>query len=926
MLITTDASVFEIKPKEVIAPTSRDDLVETIRKLLTEKQSFTMRAGGTSIGGQAIGKGVLVDISKHLNNVIDFSEEKKEVRVEPGVIQDDLNDFLRPSDLKFAPDTSTSNRAMIAGMIGNNSCGSYSVFYGTTRDHVKSVEVILSDGSLVVFEELSQSELVKKMELKTLEGNIYRFVINLLTENQTEILDAYPDGSIIRRNTGYALDELIRKHQPFNANGKDFNLSPLICGSEGTLGVIISAKLKLVELPKYKGLMVPHFDSDKTALNLVEKLLDFNPSAIEYIDKPTLEASKSNIQQEQNRIWINGNPESVLIIEFFSETQEKLNTNMSVCRQWLLSNKAYHVEIVDEKDQYKVWEIRKAGLGLLMGRVGAKKAIAVIEDAVVPLKHLYKYCQKVKVLMQSYGINAVYYGHASVGLIHIRPELDLSDVDDRRIMLDIAKDVSKIVKKYKGSLSGEHGDGRIRAPFLKEQFGQKVYQYLVDLKNIFDPDNLLNPNVIISNQEITTNLREVSQPINNLPTGFNWSDDISFFYATEKCNGAGACRKSIGRDTMCPSYKATRDEQFSTRGRANLLRRALNSDNPREELQSEELKEALDLCLSCKACKKECPASVDMARLKSEYLYQTQTQQDQLRLKYVRNLGRILKFGSTMPRIYNLIQNTKLFNKVVRVDRKMPLLQQETLSSWWKENKPKNNNHNITVWVASDLFTEYYDVEIGKDLLLFLKSCDVNIELISFKHSIIAMISQGLLSEAKNALNELQSSLRIVSENDYIVGIEPSEVLVWRDEAKSLMDDDPVHVLLFEELVLELKKRNLLPKLKALDSKVWVHTHCHQKSLTRDDIVSQSIELIPEINVELINSGCCGIAGDFGYKFSEISEIIAHQSLDFFIKKVKKNDILIATGTSCRKQISDIFSINSMHLPQLFFRALTSKE
>jgi FAD/FMN-containing dehydrogenase/Fe-S oxidoreductase len=813
---------------------------------------------------------------------------------------------------------------MIGGMIGNNSCGSYSVFYGTTRDHVKSVEVILSDGSLVVFEELNQLELRQKVKLKTLEGDIYRFIINLLSENQTEILDAFPDESLIRRNTGYALDELIRKHLPFNANGKKFNLASLICGSEGTLGVIVNAKLNLVDLPNYRGLLVAHFSSDQASLNLVERLLDFHPSAVEYIDKPTLEASKGNIQQAQNRVWIYGDPEAVLIVEFFSDTQERLDSNLSNCQKWLLFNNAYHVGLINEEDYNKVWEVRKAGLGLLMGRVGAKKAIAVIEDAVVPLKYLYQYYQKIKALMQSYGIKAVYYGHASVGLIHIRPELDLSDSDDRRKMVDIAKDVSKIVKTYKGSLSGEHGDGRIRAPFLKDQFGQKVYQYLVDLKRIFDPNNLLNPGVIIGDQDILTDLRDVSQPKKDLSVGFNWSDDVSFFYAAEKCSGAGACRKSIGKGVMCPSYKATRDEQFSTRGRANLLRRALHSDNPKQELRNEELKEALDLCLGCKACKKECPASVDMSRLKSEYLFQTQSTQDQLRLWYVRNLGKILKFGSNMPGIFNFLQNNTIVKKVTGIERSMPILRKESLNSWCKENKPLREDYDITVWVVCDLFTQFYDIEIGKDLMTFLRACNVNVNLVPCDHSIVAMISQGLLVEAKNALKTLQSELEIASENDFIVGIEPSEVLVWRDEAKSLIKGDLPKVLLFEELLLELKSQNLLPKLSALYSKVWVHTHCHQKALTNSDNMSQSLKLIPGIEVEILNSGCCGMAGDFGYKHSKISEVIAHQSLDDLMSRVKKNDILIATGTSCRKQISDIFSTKSIHLSQIFVQTLTN--
>ena len=727
MLISTDASIFEIEPKEVVYPNSRDDLVKTIRQLLFKNQHFTMRAGGTSIGGQAIGSGVLVDISKHLTKIINFSEEDREVIVEPGVIQDDLNNFLKPYNLKFAPDTSTSNRAMIGGMIGNNSCGAYSVFYGTTREHVKSVEVVLSDGSLVEFKELNEVELDKKLTLKTLEGDIYRFIINLLNKNKQQILDAFPDESLIRRNTGYALDELIRKYLLDNIKGKKFSLVPLICGSEGTLGVIVNATLNLVDLPKHKGLMVAHFSSDEDSLILVERLLDLQPSAVEYIDKPTLDASKSNALQKKNRVWINKDPQSVLIIEFFSNTKKELNEKLVSCRKWLLSNNAYHVGIVNSEDYPKVWEVRKAGLGLLMGKVGAKKAIAIIEDVAVPLKFLYSYYQEIKTLMQFYDVEAVYYGHASAGLIHVRPLLDLSSSIDREKAKNISLKVSKIVKKYRGSLSGEHGDGRVRAPYLEEQFGQKVYQYLVNLKNIFDPNNLFNPGSIILDANKAANLREVGTPKITLITKFDWKQDISFTYAAEKCNGAGACRKSTS-GVMCPSYRATREENFSTRGRANLLRKALYSKDPIKELKNHELTEALDLCLSCKACKSECPASVDMSKLKSEYLYQIKSK-NPLQNWHIKYFGSLLKVASKFPKFFNYIQDSTIAKSITGMKKSLPHISSESLDIWWDKNK-KNNSHKITVYVVCDPYTQYYDMQIGKSFLMFLQACNVNINVI----------------------------------------------------------------------------------------------------------------------------------------------------------------------------------------------------
>jgi FAD/FMN-containing dehydrogenase/Fe-S oxidoreductase len=920
MLNTTDASIFEIEPKQVVYPKNCNDLIKVIRKLLLSKQSFTMRAGGTSIGGQAIGEGVIVDISKNLTNIVDFQEDKKKIIVEPGVIQDDLNLFLQPYNLKFAPDTSTSSRAMIGGMIGNNSCGAYSIYYGTTRNHVKSLEVVLSDGSLVEFKELTKKELDNKLSLQTLEGDIYRFVIDLLGNNRKEILNAFPDEKLIRRNTGYALDELIREQQSFNSNGKSFNLSSLICGSEGTLGVVVSATLNLVNLPKHKKLIVAHFSSDEQSLNLVKDLVKLNPSAIEYIDKPTLDASKNNSEQQKNRVWIDGDPKSVLIIEFFSPSLKDLDSRIAKCQAMLLSNGAYSAKLINKKDASKVWEVRKAGLGLLMGKVGPKKAVAVIEDAAVPVDKLHSYYHEVKALMQSYDVDAVYYGHASVGLIHIRPILDLSKKRDQKIMQSIAKEVSRIVKKYHGSLSGEHGDGRVRAPFLKEQFGKVVYQYFVDLKHTFDPNNLFNPGVILSDKSILENLRPVVSR-QELTTAFDWKDNLSFYHAAEKCNGAGVCRKSTG-GIMCPSYRATRNEEFSTRGRANLLRKALSSEDPAKSLENSELKEALDLCLSCKACKNECPANIDMAKLKSEYLFQIKSVGSYVKSWHIKNLGNILKIGSKSPDVFNFLQSSFISRKLIGFERQPPLLQKKSLSDWWGGCKSNDESYSTTVWVIADIFTQYYDVDIGQDALNLLKKCKVNIQVIFPENSIVAMISHGLLNEAKNELRVLYSQLNKVAKNDFIVGIEPSEVLVWRDEAKSLISEELPNVLLFEELLLELDLLGVLPKFNPLDYKVWVYEHCHQKSLAETSNLTQALVLIPGIKVEIINSGCCGMAGDFGYKHLEISEKIAHNSLDDYIPRITNQDVLIATGTSCRKQVLDVFATQSQHLPQLFAESI----
>ncbi|BBN60153.1 oxidoreductase [Hydrogenovibrio marinus] len=882
-----------------------------------------MRAGGTSLGGQAIGSEVLIDVSKHLTQILDYRPERKEVVVEPGVIQDDLNAYVKANGLRFAPDTSTSNRAMIGGMIGNNSCGSYSVYYGTTREHVKSVEVILSDGSEVIFEDLTTEELAHKQTLDTLEGHLYRGVMSMLEEHGDTILENFPDASIKRRNTGYALDELYRHHQPFNPHGKPFNLTPLICGSEGTLAVVKSARLGLVEAPKHRQLICAHYHSVREAMQVVPEFLQFHPAAIELIDRPTLEGTKDNKALQPNRFWIQDDPAAVLVVELFDDCLDSLNARLRICQAWLAEKGSYATPIIDAADSDKVWSIRKAGLGLLMGKITRQKAVAVIEDAAVPVAKLPDYYHDVEQMMAELGVGCIYYGHASVGLIHIRPELDLATEKGRQLFEEIAKRNSKLVKSYRGAISGEHGDGRIRAPFIKEQVGETVYQCLVNLKRLFDPQNLLNPGVIIGDMPITQNLRAARQPQATLTTGFDWSNDLSLMDAVEKCNGAAACRKSTG--TMCPSYQATREENYSTRGRSNLLRFALTEPNPQTALSNAELQDALEMCLGCKACHSECPANVDMARLKAEVLYQTgKMSLSRLALKYY---GFLMRVGSVFPRIYNQVQNLGWVKRLMNVDsrRALPTLSNLELSRWWQTTDNASKDNCQRVWLLCDLYSRYQESEVGQAAILTLHKLGCDVQPIFLEASPRALISQGLLDGARKALLDINRQLSAVQENDWIVGIEPSEVLVWRDEAQALMkaETQTWQILLFEEAVLKLAEKGELP-FQALTRKVKVHTHCHQKSLAKEADVAKALSLIPALEVERIASGCCGMSGEFGYRHYDVSKKIAEQSL---LPAIEEGDALIvATGTSCRHQLDDFSSKQGLHSAQVFLQALQDIE
>lgn len=927
-MISTDASVYEIFPEDFIYPKDTATLQARVQAALKARQPITMRAGGTSLGGQAIGSGVLIDISKHLTHILDYRPELKEVDVEPGVIQDDLNDFIKQDNLRFAPDTSTSNRAMIGGMIGNNSCGSYSVYYGTTRDHVKSVEVILADGNLVKFEDLNAEALHEKLSQQTLEGSIYRTVIEMLETHGSAIVEAFPDQSIVRRTTGYALDVLYRQYQPFNPDGKPFNLTPLICGSEGTLGVITKATLKLVDLPKHRQLFCAHFDSILTAMEVVPQYLAFKPAAIELIDKATLDGTKNNSAQTQNRFWVEQDPQAVLVVELFDEEAEALQKRLKNDQAWMLKQGAYACPIIETKDSGKVWNLRKAGLGLLMGKPTRQKAVAVIEDAAVPVVDLPAFYQDTQALMAELGIGCVYYGHASVGLIHVRPEIDLATDEGKQLFQTVAERSAALVKKYRGAISGEHGDGRIRAPFIRQQLGDAVYQHLVTLKRTFDPQNLFNPGVIIGNAPITENLRANRQPIQLLNAGYDWTRDLSLMDAVEKCNGAGACRKSAGNGVMCPSYQATREENYSTRGRSNLLRRALTEPNPLTALKQPELQDALSLCLGCKACKSECPASVDMARLKSEVLYQVNDFSfSRLSIQFY---GRIMKMGAMLPSLYNGVQNLGVVKRLMGVDsrRTLPQLAKQSAAKWLAgQPAPKASSENTkTVWLLLDLYVQYQEPNIAQAAIQSLQALGLKVKPILLGSSPRALLSQGLLNEAKTALTQIQQQLAQVSADDFIVGIEPSDTLVWRDEAIDLVTENDQawsfsSVLLFEELILQLNQTQAL-NFQPLRKTAWLHVHCHQKSLAKPDDVAKALQLIPELRVNTIQSGCCGMSGEFGYKNYDISHKIASQTLLPTLKKAEQQDLVVATGTSCRHQIEDFAEKQGLHPAEIFWMAL----
>lgn len=855
------------------------------------------RGAGTSLGGQAIGKGVILDF-RHCNRILGFDALTNRVRVKPGVIQDDLNDYLNPFGRRFAPDTSTSNRATIGGMIGNNSCGMYSCFWGTTREHVHGIKAQLSDGSVVWFEPLDAQKLAEKCAKQDLEGHIYRTVLKLVDKHREAILQAYPHPSVTRRNTGYALDVLAREYQPFNPQGKPFSLVPLLCGSEGTLAIFLEAELDTVPLPQKRDLLCAQFAELDHAFAVIAPFMEaFRPAAVELLDKATLQAANNNPEQAANRFWLEGLPEAVLAIELFDTAAEAI----SEIQQWLFAAGAYAVPHLTGPDIQAVWALRKAGLGLLMGERSRKKAVAVVEDAAIPLPVLGDYYHDMRRWFERHGVEAVFYGHASVGVIHIRPKLDLSQLEDKRLFEQVAHYSAERVKHYRGALSGEHGDGRIRAPFLPDFFGEEVYQLNVAVKKAFDPDYRLNPGVIIGDVPITQNLRADLQPQVEVDTGLDWSENLSLFDAVSQCNGAGACLKSPGRGVMCPSYQALREEFSVTRGRANLLREALADKAPEKALQDPALKQAMESCLACKACKTECPASVDMAALKAEWRYQTNHLRKGERVT-LRLLPYAMQLARAWPGLANRLQKHAWLKHPLNLHASAHLPRLNPV----KVRETAQKQPEVVIWL--DFITQAYQNPAYKALEAILEKLGISAVVKKGVDPLRLWLSNGLLDEARQSMQKTAASL--AAYDLPMIGLEPSEVLLWQDEAKKLGIKNPPQIQLAEAWLAEqLQPEQFTPQHRT----AWVHVHCHQKSARKQQDTVRLLEKIPGLTVKQLNTGCCGMAGDYGYKYPHWSRKVAETTFLPHLETVGSEDWLIASGFSCQHQVQLMTLLTPLH-------------
>ena len=951
-LYATDASVYRKIPLAVAYPKSIRGIKQLITFAETNNTSLIPRTAGTSLAGQCVGDGIVVDVSKYFTEIISLDVKNKTVVVQPGVIRDELNEYLEPFGLFFAPNTSTSNRCMIGGMVGNNSCGTTSIQYGVTRDKVVKMKTILSDGEEVVFEPLSKREFFDKTFLNSLEGEIYKNLFNELSSPlvQEEIINQFPKPEIHRRNTGYAVDSLL-KTSIFGDFEEKINICDLLCGSEGTLAFTTEITLKLDALPPKHTLMVAsHYNSLEDCLNDVVVSMQHTLYTCEMMDDTILERTQHNKTYLPYRFFVQGNPKAILLLELKSDSKENLSQQTNALLESLKhSNYSYHNPILSGDEIEMALELRKAGLGLLGNIVGDNKAVACIEDTAVALEDLPNYIKEFTALMDRYGQQAVYYAHAGAGELHLRPILNLKEEKDVEYFRKITTDVAKLCKKYGGSFSGEHGDGIVRAEFIPLMIGDKNYQLLKRIKSIFDPQNIFNPGKIVYPFKMDEALRyKVGRAEPEIPTLMDFSSYQGILRLAENCNGSGDCRKTENAaGAMCPSYHATRNEKDTTRARANMLREVLTNNKAVNKFDSKELKEVMDLCISCKACASECPSNVDISTAKAEFLYQyNKVNGVSFSNKLFAKSTGLNRKASKFPKLANwFFTNTFTSNIIkniggVHPSRSLPKVALKSFSRRLKDSDMGKSESvkNIKqmfpkVILFIDEFSNYLDAEIAMDSLQLLLGLGYEVTVVDHLDSGRALISKGFLKEAKKEVTKNIAFLKgKISEASLLVGIEPSAILSFRDEYLRLADDKTAaefisnYTYLIEEFIaIEIENGNITSDQFTSEEKhLKIHSHCHQKSLSNQKVTFDIMNLPRNYKPTIITSGCCGMAGSFGYEKEHynISMTIGELKLFPAIRKTSKDCDIVANGTSCRHQIMDGTGRAALHPISILNHAL----
>jgi FAD/FMN-containing dehydrogenase/Fe-S oxidoreductase len=929
-LYSTDASVYQIEPLGVVVVKSREDILRTVSACRRHRCPLTMRGGGTSQAGQAIGSGVIVDTSKYFNRVLEINAEEQWARVEPGIVLDELNAALSGDGLRFAPDISTASRATIGGMMANNSSGARSVLYGKTIDHVLEQHVVLSDGSLAHFRMLSPSELEAACAGTTLEAQAYREVRRTALACAGEIERRYP--KVLRRVGGYNLDAF--------CSGQPFNMAKMMVGSEGTLGVVVEAKLRLVPLPKAKAVLTIQFDDLLEALEATPAILAHHPSAVEVMDGFILGHTKQSAALERlRRTFIEGEPAALLCVELYDDTPHHLVPRLDALERDLVARGfgyRYH-RALDPAAQNAIWSVREAALGLSMAMKGDAKSLSFVEDTAVAPERLRDYIERFLEIVRRHGTRAGVYAHASVGCLHVRPVVNLKTEAGVHQFEAIAMEVSDLVLQYGGALSGEHGDGLLRSPFMEKMFGPALYDAFRHIKRTFDPDGMFNPGKIVDAPPLTGNLRygpsyHAAQPV----TFFDYGDPGGLPGAVEMCSGLGACRKTLG-GTMCPSYMATREEAHSTRGRANVLRLAIAGRLGEAGLADEGVRTVLDLCLECRACKSECPVGVDVARFKSEFLSAYWRRHGTpLRARVLGNVDALARWGSRFAPVSNVMARSApvrwLNERVLGIDRRrtLPAWTSETFARRFAASRgghERSGDRIVTLF--NDTFTNYYNPSIGVAGLEVIERLGYDVTLAPNACCGRPMISQGLLERARRQAAVNADRLYPLAEQQRpILFFEPSCLSAIREDVPALLRGDAQRralqvaerSMLFEEwLERDCESGDARLALRAGPSHVLLHGHCHQKAMDRVAPAKALLNRIPGAAIVDLDAGCCGMAGSFGYlrEHFEVSRAIGERRLLPAARGLRDGSVLVASGVSCRHQVADFTPARALHPAEL---------
>lgn len=951
-IYATDASVYRKIPLAVAYPKTPGAIQELIAFARKINTSLIPRTAGTSLAGQCVGNGIVVDVSKYFSKILHFDKEKQIVTVEPGVIRDELNKFLKEYGLFFGPNTSTSNRCMLGGMVGNNSSGTTSIQYGVTRDKVIKLKTFLSNGERVTFEPLSREDFIYKTTLDSLEGRIYKTLYSELSSEKirTEIIREFPKPEIHRRNTGYAVDTLL-ENSVFTTSENQINLCSLLTGSEGTLAFTTEITLQLDVLPpEYSRMVATHYNSLQDCLMDVRIAMSHDLYTCEMMDDVILDCTKNNKTYEPYRFFVKGEPKAILLLELRSNNEKDLdNRTQTLLHSLHRSGLSFWSPLLNREEIDMAIELRKAGLGLLGNIMGDKKAVACIEDTAVALSDLSSYIKEFTALMEFYGQKAVYYAHAGAGELHLRPILNLKQTSDVVYFRNITADVAKLCKKYKGSFSGEHGDGIVRSEFIRMMIGDNNYALLERIKYVFDPENIFNPGKIVSPLKMDEDLRYIAdreEP--KIKTVLDFGDSHGILRLAENCNGSGDCRKTAeSAGAMCPSYHATKNEKDTTRARANMLREVLTNNKSKNKFNSKDLKHVFDLCISCKACASECPSNVDVSMAKAEFLYQYHKD------NYISLANRIFGYSTTLnrmaasfPKVSNLLfKNDITANVIKRISgvhskRTLPSISTIDLSKSLLEIDLQIDTSHFEVGITFrhivlfvDEFTNYQESELAVDAYFLLSNLGYKVELIQNLDSGRALISKGFLKKAKKMADKNIAILSdIISEDIPLLGIEPSAILSFRDEyprmarnkieAKKIAENS---FLIEEFLASEIQKGNISSKQFTSEKRtIKIHNHCHQKSLSNQKVTFDILNLPENYKPTIITSGCCGMAGSFGYEKNhyDISMQIGELKLFPAIRKSAEDVIIAANGTSCRHQIYDGTGRAALHPVSILRQAL----